>query len=363
MTLQSLGVEQAVAYDEQKDARPAPSRLSAFVELTKPRVMSLAIFTAISGFVLAPAHGPWIGSAISLLAVAAGAGGAGALNMWWEGDVDALMSRTARRPIPSGRVTRLEALTLGSVLSAAGVAILLAQGFIAAALLLAGTIAFYVGVYTMCLRRMTPANIVIGGAAGATPPLIGWLVSGSGPGLLPFVLFLMIFLWIPPHFWSLSLLRTNEYARARIPMTPVVAGARATTLRILIYTIGLVAVSVLPGVLWLAGPVYDAVAAGAGAVMVWLAADLHRAAPQFRAQFAHRLFSYSILYLFVVFAGLLADKGLTELADPAPNEAVLIVDPSPVRHRQGHSDNAGAGHLPPQVGWSNGAKRAGQSWS
>src|SRR6202140_4721614 len=220
-----------------------------FVALMKPRVMSLVVFTALVGLLVAPGHlDPFIGF-VALLSITAGAGAAGALNMWFDADIDAVMTRTAMRPIPRGRVSRAEALAFGLMLAAGSIAVLGFAVNIAAAALLAFTIFFYVVVYTMWLKRQTPQNIVIGGAAGAFPPVIGWVAANGGIGLEPLILFLIVFLWTPPHFWALSLNRSDEYARAGVPMLPVVAGRAATTQQILIYSVLLVPISLVPWVL------------------------------------------------------------------------------------------------------------------
>ena len=199
-----------------------------FIALTKPRVMSLAVFTALVGLMLAPEHPNPLTGLVAILCIAAGAGAAGALNMWYDADIDAVMARTALRPIPRGRLSRGEALCFGLVLAAGAILILALATNVAAAALLAATILFYVVVYTMWLKRRTPQNIVIGGAAGACPPLIGWLAAGGPLALEPLLLTLIIFLWTPPHFWALSLNRAGEYTRAGVPMLPVVAGKAAT---------------------------------------------------------------------------------------------------------------------------------------
>ena len=232
------------------------TRLPDFLALMKPRVMSLAVFTALVGLIIAPGDlDPLLGS-IAVLAIAAGAGAAGVLNMWYDADIDAVMARTAMRPIPRGTVSRLEALAFGLVLAGSAVAVLGIAGNFKAAGLLAFTIFFYLFVYTVWLKRRTPQNIVIGGAAGALPPVIGWVAATGDIGLEPLILFLIIFSWTPPHFWALSLNRTDEYARAGVPMLPVVAGRAATTRQILIYSVLLIPISMLPWVLGFAGTMY-----------------------------------------------------------------------------------------------------------
>jgi protoheme IX farnesyltransferase len=282
------------------------TRLADFVSLTKPRVMSLAIFTALVGLAIAPGRLDALLGSIAILAIAAGAGAAGALNMWYEADIDAAMPRTARRPIPRGRISRAEALVLGLVLAGGAVAVLALALNVVAAALLAFTIVFYVVVYTMWLKRQTPQNIVIGGAAGALPPVIGWAAATGDIGLEPLVLFLIIFLWTPPHFWALSLNRADEYARANVPMLPVVAGRAVTKTQILIYSVLLLPISMLPWALGFAGTIYAVTAVVSGAVFVALALRLRSSSSAERRD-ASRLFVFSIFYLFVLFAALLAD--------------------------------------------------------
>src|SRR5712672_3126636 len=280
------------------------ARLPDFVMLMKPRVMVLAVFTALVGLVIAPGHlDPLLGS-IAILAIAAGAGAAGVLNMWYDADIDAVMARTARRPIPRGTISRSEALVFGLVLAGGAVSVLALALNIKAAALLAFTIFFYTVVYTIYLKRSTPQNIVIGGAAGALPPVIGWASATGEVGLEPLILFLIIFLWTPPHFWALSLDRSGEYARAGVPMLPVVAGRAATTRQILIYSALLAPISVLPWLLGFAGAIYGATAVVCGAIFVALASQLNRSGKADRRA-AHRLFAFSIAYLFLLFAALL----------------------------------------------------------
>jgi heme o synthase len=285
------------------------ARLPAFITLMKPRVMVLAVFTAFVGLMIAPARlDPLLGF-IAILAIAAGAGAAGVLNMWYDADIDALMPRTAGRPIPRGTVSRLEALIFGLILACGAVAVLGLALNLTAAALLAFAIFFYVVIYTMWLKRSTPQNIVIGGAAGALPPAIGWAAASSEIALEPFILFLIVFLWTPPHFWALSLNRTGEYARAGVPILPVVAGNAATKQQILIYSIILFPISLLPWALGFASAIYGVTAAVGGATFVALALGLIRSSEADRRP-AHHLFAFSILYLFVLFAALLACKGV-----------------------------------------------------
>jgi protoheme IX farnesyltransferase len=274
----------------------------------KPRVMVLAVFTAVVGLVIAPGHLAPLPGAVAILAIAAGAGAAGVLNMWYDADIDGVMARTAQRPIPRGDIARGEALAFGLLLAGGAVAVLAVAVNVTSAALLAFAIFFYVVVYTMWLKRRTPQNIVIGGAAGALPPVIGWAAATGEVGPEPLILFLIVFLWTPPHFWALSLTRTDEYARAGVPMLPVVAGRAETTRQILIYSILLFPMSLLPWGLGSAGAVYGVTAVIGGTLFVWLALQLRRAGGFYR-RVAHRLFGISIVYLFALFAAFLADSG------------------------------------------------------
>ena len=283
------------------------TRVPDFLALMKPRVMLLAVFTAFAGLVVSPVSlDPLLGS-LAMVAIAVGAGAAGVLNMWYDADIDAVMPRTARRPIPRGRISYREALAFGLFLCCGAVLVLGMATNVAAAGLLAFTIFFYVVVYTLWLKRITPQNIVIGGAAGAFPPVVGWASATGDIGLEPIVLFLIIFLWTPPHFWALSLNRADEYRRAGVPMLPVVAGRAATTLQILIYSLLLVPISLLPWALGYAGALYGVVALAGGAVFLALALQL-RGSQQSDRQAAQRLFLFSISYLFLLFAALLSSN-------------------------------------------------------
>ncbi|HEV7981678.1 MAG TPA: heme o synthase [Xanthobacteraceae bacterium] len=282
-----------------------------YVALMKPRVMSLVVFTALVGLMVAPGHlHPVLGFA-ALLCIAIGAGAAGALNMWFDADVDAVMSRTKSRPIPAGRVLPQEALGFGMTLAVGSVAVLgLVANWLAAGLL-AFTIFFYVAIYTAWLKRSTPQNIVIGGAAGAFPPMIGWAAATGAIGLESILMFLVIFFWTPPHFWALSLWRTQDYARAGIPMLPVVAGPAETRRQILIYALALVPVGASPWLFGYAGLIYGITAVAAGAAMAYLALQLYRFGDTPAGdRAAKRLFGLSILYLFLLFAVLLIDDRL-----------------------------------------------------
>jgi protoheme IX farnesyltransferase len=282
------------------------TRVPDFIALTKPRVMALAVFTAAVGLFIAPVHLDPLLGAVALIGIAAGAGAAGVLNMWYDADIDTLMTRTASRPIPDGKVSRSEALGFGLVLACGAVVALAVALNVAAAALLAFAVFFYIVVYTIWLKRRTPQNIVIGGAAGALPPVIGWAAATGAIGLEPLILFLIIFLWTPPHFWALSLTRTDDYARAGVPMLPVVAGSATTAWQILAYSALLVPASVLPFILGFAGTIYSATAAVSGTIFIALAARLSRSRGADRRA-AHRLFVFSISYLFLLFAVLLAD--------------------------------------------------------
>jgi protoheme IX farnesyltransferase len=284
------------------------ARLPYFITLMKPRVMALALFTAFVGLMIAPIRLDLLTGFVAILAIAAGAGAAGALNMWYDADIDSVMARTAMRPIPRGKVSKLEALIFGIVLGVFAVWALALATNLAAAALLAGTILFYAVVYTAWLKRATSQNIVIGGAAGALPPVIGWAAATAQIGVEPLALFLIIFLWTPPHFWALALNRTDDYARAGVPMLPVVAGRASTTRQILIYSGLLVLASELPWGLGFAGAIYGVIVAICGGLFLRLALQLSKSVGADRRA-PHRLFLFSIFYLFVLFAALLIDHG------------------------------------------------------
>lgn len=284
-----------------------------FLQLMKPRVMSLVIFTALTGLVLAPGHLHPALAAIALLCIAAGAGASGALNMWYDADIDARMQRTAARPIPRGRVTPDEALTFGMVLSLGSVLTLGVLINWAAAALLALTIAFYVVIYTMWLKRRTPQNIVIGGAAGAFPPMIGWAAVTGSITIESILLFLIIFMWTPPHFWALALYRSRDYERVGVPMLPVVAGRRETQRQIVIYSALLAPLALLPAMIGVGGPFYGITAIGLGGVLMALALKVWRTEGRELDDAARQLFKFSILYLFGLFAVLLIERAATVL--------------------------------------------------
>jgi protoheme IX farnesyltransferase len=284
------------------------ARVEDYFALLKPRVMSLVVFTAIIGLLLAPGGINPVVGIIAILCIAIGAGGSGALNMWYDADIDRIMSRTANRPIPAGRVSREEALTLGLICSGFSVMILgLATNWVAAALL-AFTIFFYAVIYTMWLKRSTPQNIVIGGAAGAFPPMIGWAAVTGDVSLPSIVLFLIIFLWTPPHFWALALYKQGDYGAAGIPMLPNVAGEPATKLQILVYSVVLVATSLVPSFIGMSGWLYTTVAVVTGLSFLYLAFRLFRSDASSMKKIARSLFTYSLSYLFVIFLALMTDR-------------------------------------------------------
>jgi heme o synthase len=302
------------AISEGAGVAPGAERVSDFAEvrdyfaLLKPRVMSLVVFTALVGIVRAPDQLHPILAFASLLCIAVGAGAAGALNMWWDADIDARMSRTARRPIPAGRVAPGEALSFGLVLSVGSVLMLGLFAGVLAAALLAFTIFFYAVIYTMWLKRWTPQNIVIGGAAGAFPPMIGWAAVTGSISLESIVLFLIIFFWTPPHFWALALLKKEDYARAGVPMLPNVAGEGETRRQILLYSLILAPLGVAPWLLGHAGAFYGIASAVLGVVFLAFAFEIwrHRSAAA-SVSASRKLFAYSILYLFLLFAILLVE--------------------------------------------------------
>lgn len=291
---------------ESPVANPALAGPRDYFDLLKPRVMSLVIFTAFVGLVIAPGTLHPALAAISILAIAVGAGASGALNMWWDADIDKVMSRTASRPIPSGRVRRAEAGAFGACLSALSVLLLLLASNYLAAGLLAFTIFFYAVVYSMYLKRATPQNIVIGGAAGAFPPVIGWAAATGTAPLEAWILFAIIFLWTPPHFWALALYKEGDYARAGIPMMPVVKGDRSTRNQIFAYSIVLAMIGLAPVALSMAGILYAMVASAFGLGFVYFAYHVLRGSPDDHGP-AKKLFGFSILYLFAVFLALLAE--------------------------------------------------------
>ena len=293
---------------ESSFAEPSLAGVGDYIALMKPRVMSLVVFTALVGLAVAPGSIHPFTAFTALLCIAVGAGASGALNMWYDADIDALMTRTARRPVPRGRVKPGEALAFGLTLACFAVVVLGLLVNLLAAALLAFTVFFYVAIYTMWLKRSTPLNIVIGGAAGAFPPMIGWAAVTGSLSLEPVLLFLIIFFWTPPHFWALALYRTQDYMRAGIPMLPVVAGDANTRLQILLYTLVLVPLGIAPWALGFAGSLYGAVALVTGVGMLVLAVQVFRERRP-AEQACRHLFAFSILYLFLLFAVLLVERG------------------------------------------------------
>ncbi len=298
----------ALAGDSDSIIAHGGARVEDYFALLKPRVMSLVVFTAVCGLLLAPGGIDPILGIIVILCIAIGAGGSGALNMWYDAEIDAVMSRTANRPIPAGRVSRNDALVLGLVCSGFSVATLgLAANWLAAGLL-AFTIFFYAVIYTMWLKRLTPQNIVIGGAAGSFPPMIGWAAVTGTVSIDACILFLIIFLWTPPHFWALALYKQGDYAAAGIPMLPNVAGDAATKTQILLYAVLYVAVTLLPGIIGSAGWLYTAIAAVTGGSFVMLALRLYRTRSDGDMRRSGRtLFTYSLSHLFIIFLALVTD--------------------------------------------------------
>ena len=283
----------------------APARAGDLIALLKPRVMSLVVFTGMVGVVVAPGELHPALAAVAVLCIAAGAGASGAINMWYDRDIDAVMARTANRPIPMGRVAPGEALVVGIVLAATSVIMMGMVVDPTAAALLALTILFYVFVYTIWLKRRTPQNIVIGGAAGAFPPMIGWAAVTGGVSIESLSLFALIFVWTPPHFWALSLYRCGDYEAAGVPMLPVVAGKEATRRQMLFYTFLMIPVAVAPAFLGIAGWTYGVIATILSLGFVWTAIAVRRNRDDAAAR---RMFGYSIFYLFALFALLIIDR-------------------------------------------------------
>jgi protoheme IX farnesyltransferase len=311
----------------------APARWQDYVALLKPRVMSLVVFTALTGLVCARAPMNPVLAGVAILCIAVGAGAAGALNMWYDADIDARMRRTRSRPVAAGRVQGADALGLGITLSILSVGLMILAVNLLAAGLLVFTIAFYALVYTLWLKRRTPQNIVIGGFAGALPPVIGWAAASGSAPLNAWLLCAIIFLWTPPHFWALSLYTAEDYAKAGVPMMPVVKGAASTRRQILIYSLIFVPVAIAPVFTGLGGTIYLAVSVLGGAAFIGLATRLYASragdAPDERrddglyevkagAKHARNMFAFSILYLFALFAALLAERlaGMPTLSHP-----------------------------------------------
>ena len=306
------------------DRASAPASAGDYISLLKPRVMSLVVFTALTGLVCADRPMNPILAGVAILCIAVGAGASGALNMAWDADIDAKMRRTRARPVPAGRISRGDAAFFGGALALFSVMLMgLAVNTLAAALL-GFTILFYAVVYTVWLKRLTPQNIVIGGLAGALPPVVGWAAAAGAVPLNAWLLCAIIFMWTPPHFWALSLYTSGDYAKAGVPMMPVVKGAASTRLQILIYSLILAPLGFAPVLTGLGGLLYAAVAVGGGALFVLLAVRLFRSragdvddagegalyGPKADARPARDLFAVSILYLFALFAALLVEHGL-----------------------------------------------------
>ena len=275
----------------------------------KPRVMSLVLFTCMVGLLIAPIKVDFASACISLLAVAIGSGAAGTLNMWYESDLDALMSRTCLRPIPTGKVKKNQALYFGIVLSALSVSIIYFSANLISAILLASTIAFYFFVYTIWLKRKTPQNIVIGGAAGALPPVIGWTIATGNISLEPLILFLIIFLWTPSHFWALSLYKSGDYKKAKIPMLPIISGVKTTKINILVYALIMSPAVIAPYFLNFASTFYLIISSIMTTYYIYLCFKLYGSSiAKVSNKIARKIFIYSIFYLFFIFFILLIDN-------------------------------------------------------
>jgi len=291
----------------------ASAAFSAYMALLKPRVMSLVVFTSIVGMVLAPVGLPPIAAVVAILCIAIGAGAAGALNMWYDRDIDCIMSRTSSRPIPTGRVTADQALIFGTTLSVASVAVLgLLTNWVAAGLL-AITIAYYVLIYTVWLKRRSAQSVVIGGVAGALPPVVGWAAATGSIGLPALTLFAIILIWTPPHSWALALFRSDDYARAKLPLLPIDKGHNAAKRQIFGYSLLLVPVALSPYFTGIANLVYLAIALPFSLYFLYLAWQLRQSPDTETDARAKALFKFSILYLFVLFAVLLVVRGITAI--------------------------------------------------
>jgi heme o synthase len=280
----------------------------------KPRVMSLVLFTCMVGLLIAPSNASLSSSLISLLAVAIGSGAAGALNMWYESDLDALMSRTCLRPIPAGKVKKNQALYFGIVLSVISITILIYSANLVSSILLASTIGFYFFIYTIWLKRKTSQNIVIGGAAGALPPVIGWTIATGSISIEPIILFLIIFLWTPSHFWALSLYKSGDYKKAKIPMLPVISGTKTTKLNILVYSLAMAPIIVAPYFFDFASLFYLAICSLMTTYYIYLCFNLFKAKNTKTSNIiARKVFIYSIFYLFMIFLTILIDNLITKI--------------------------------------------------
>ena len=285
------------------------SYLKALFNLMKPRVMSLVIFTCVVGLLIAPIKVNFLNAIFSILAVALGSGAAGALNMWYEADLDSIMSRTCLRPIPTGKVTKKQALIFGILASIISVLVLYFFSNLVASFILATTILFYVFVYTIWLKRITPQNIVIGGVAGALPPVIGWAIATGDITLQPIILFLIIFIWTPSHFWALSLYKTEDYRKANIPMLPVTSGVKTTKLNIFVYALLLFTIVLAPFFLEYFGLIYLLFSGILGFYYVFICFRLLKAnESRLEKKIAKQVFGFSIFYLFMIFASILVDR-------------------------------------------------------
>lgn len=285
------------------------SYLKALFNLMKPRVMSLVIFTCVVGLLIAPVKVNFLDAVFSIIAVALGSGAAGALNMWYEADLDSVMTRTCLRPIPTGKVTKNQALIFGISASIISVVVLYFFSNLVATTILAITILFYVFIYTIWLKRRTPQNIVIGGAAGALPPVIGWAIATGDIALQPVILFLIIFIWTPSHFWALSLYKTEDYRKANIPMLPVTSGVKTTKLNIFVYALLLFPIVLAPFFLKYFGLIYLIFSGILGFYYVFICYRLLRAnETRLEKKIAKQIFGFSIFYLFMIFASVLIDR-------------------------------------------------------
>ena len=285
------------------------SYLKALFNLMKPRVMSLVIFTCVVGLLIAPIKVNFLNAIFSILAVALGSGAAGALNMWYEADLDSIMSRTCLRPIPTGKVTKKQALIFGILASIISVLVLFFFSNLVASFILTTTILFYVFIYTIWLKRITPQNIVIGGAAGALPPVIGWAISTGDITLQPIILFLIIFIWTPSHFWALSLYKTEDYRKANIPMLPVTSGVKTTKLNIFVYALLLFTIVLAPFFLEYFGLIYLLFSGILGFYYVFICFRVLKAnESRLEKRIAKQVFGFSIFYLFMIFASILVDR-------------------------------------------------------
>ncbi|MEO7786399.1 MAG: heme o synthase [Sphingomicrobium sp.] len=291
-------------------ATDLPADWRDLLALTKPRVMTLVVFTGLCGLLAAPVQLPWVLAFTAILCIALGAGAAAALNQWYESDIDALMKRTANRPLPAGRMDRQTALHFGVGVGAFSVLLMGLATNVLAAVILAVSILFYVLVYTVWLKRRTAQNIVIGGVAGAFPPLIGWAAATGDVSTLPLLLFALIFLWTPPHFWALSLFIKSDYATAGVPMLPVTNGIASTRRHVALYTLPMIAAGMAPWALGLTGAIYGVTAAVLNALFLVLALRVaaSRETDQAHMKPERILFAYSILYLFIIFGALVADR-------------------------------------------------------